>query len=392
MASSTYLEDVFVELTQYIDRGDININPQDVSAISSFYHYITSSLPLTQSQGNLIIKFLNKYKSQALKVDFDYSSSLDDPRWKTPFRVIDLSKKIWVENDDEKITWVCLKFPYQLKKEFDSEFDSDNHHSIWDADRKIRKIILYKCNLIQLHEFAVNHNFEIDDTFLIALGDVEEIWQHQDDILPRSEKINDAVCLLNCSQETKSWFENHRTKHYETDLLLAKSMGYIFNGQPDNVLEFISASKENTFWMKDIVGFLNLCDSIQGKICIILDRAGKSLEWLEMFELALVQSTLPRSTVRVCFRAEKDQEPQINQWIKDHGFGGKVGDAKVLIFNHKPAKWLFKEQENVKIIATNNIYSPTSMIARDWFSSHPCVIYIGDIKPTMSKDHKIVDL
>jgi hypothetical protein len=51
-----------------------------------------------------------------------------------------------------------------------------------------------------------------------------------------------------------------------------------------------------------------------------------------------------------------------------------------------------KKQESVKIIASNNIYSPTNTISRDWFNSHPCVIYIGDIKPTMSKDQKIVEL
>jgi hypothetical protein len=111
-----------------------------------------------------------------------------------------------------------------------------------------------------------------------------------------------------------------------------------------------------------------------------------------MFDISLAQSNLPRDEVKVCFRMGNEQEPDLNQWIKDHGFGGKVGNAKVLIFNHKPAKWLFKEQESVKIIASNNIYSPTSTISRDWFNSHPCVIYIGDVKPTVSKDQKIVEL
>jgi hypothetical protein len=392
MASSTYLEDIFVEFTEHVDNGHISIQPQDLAAISSFYTHITNNSSLTQSQGNLIIKFLNKYKPQALRLGIDYSDDLVDPKWKMPFRVIDLSKKIWVENDEFKTTWVCVKFPYQLKKEFDDEFEDNQHHSIWEPERRVRKLILYKCNLIHIHEFAKKHNFEIDDTFLIALGDVEEIWQNQDDILPHSSLSYGSITIKNCSEETFEWWTNNCTGNLETDLLLAKSMGYPFNEKPLNTIEKIAASNENIFWLKDTIEFLNLCNQVQGKICILLDRAGKSLEWLEQFDISLTQSNLPRDTVRVCFRSDKEHEPELNQWIKDHGFGGKVGDAKVLIFNHKPAKWLFKEQESVKIIASNNVYSPTNSISRDWFNSHPCVIYIGDVKPTVQKDQKIVEL
>jgi hypothetical protein len=392
MASSVYIEDIFVEFAEYVDSNKISINPQDVSAIHSFYNHIINNSSLTQSQGNLLIKFLHKYQPQAIRINFDYTIFLSDPQWRMPFRFIDLGKRVWVENDEDKITWVCLKFPYQLKKEFDDEFGDNTVHSIWDSESRVRKLILYRYNLIHVYEFAKKHNFEIDDTFLVAVGDVEEIWQNQDDILPSSDLIADWITLFNNSEETESWWWEHKTGCYENDLLLAKSMGYPYVGKPHSIIEKIAAAKENVFWLKDTVEFLNICNQIQGKVCILLDRAGKSLDWLEQFDLALVQSSLPRDTVRVCFRADKEQGPELNQWIKDHGFGGKIDGAKVLIFNHKPAKWLFKEQESVKIIASNNIYSPTNTISRDWFNSHPCVIYIGDIKPTMSKDQKIVEL
>ena len=78
--------------------------------------------------------------------------------------------------------------------------------------------------------------------------------------------------------------------------------------------------------------------------------------------------------------------------MSDNGFGGKVEEGKILIFNHKPAKWLFKEQENVKLLVTNNLYPATNSIAKDWLSSHPCVIYLGDIKPSELRGQKIVEL
>ena len=138
---------------------------------------------------------------------FDYRHLLENPKWKNAFRVIDLTKKIFVETDSLGTPIVCLRFPYQLKKEFEDEID--RFKSVWDHERKLRLLNLYDFNLIQLYEFAKKHNFEIDDTFMIAVGEVEEIWQTQDEILPVAEISLDWVTLKNASIETENWFAPH---------------------------------------------------------------------------------------------------------------------------------------------------------------------------------------
>ncbi len=82
----------------------------------------------------------------------------------------------------------------------------------------------------------------------------------------------------------------------------------------------------------------------------------------------------------------------INEWIKLAGVGGKVESGRILIFESRPAKWLFKDQSDVTLLVTNNVFPPTNVITRDWFNSHPCVIYLGDIKPSETKGQKIVEL
>ena len=52
----------------------------------------------------------------------------------------------------------------------------------------------------------------------------------------------------------------------------------------------------------------------------------------------------------------------------------------------------FKDKEDITIIATNNLYPHTSQVTKDWLDSHPCVIYLGDIKPSEQKGKKIVEL
>lgn len=394
MSSSIYIEDLFLDLVLLIDIGKISAVRQDIPTLYSFQTTLISGQSLTQSQGNLILKLMHRYSPVALSHGLDYNEALKTPVWKQEFRIIDLTRKIWIELDETGTPTVCAKFPYQLKKEFDDQF-GNNTYSAWDPERKIRKISLYRINLIQLQEFAKKHNFDVDDTFEVAIGEIEEIWQRQSEVIPYSYFTEDGIQLGNASADTIEWWNNQPPMSLDTKMLLAKSMGYplkpIELAKHEPIVK-IASTASCVFWQKNLIDFLDLISTIDGKVCMILDRAGKSIDWLKEFDLILTRSKYNRDDVKVCFRAGKHEDPGLNDWIKDHGFGGKVDEGKLLIFNHKPAKWLFKTPEDVKIIATNNLYQPTNITARDWFSSHPCVIYVGDIKPSIHKETKIVEL
>jgi hypothetical protein len=325
----------------------------------------------------------------------DYANILSTVQWRQPFRVLDLSKKIYVDKDDKGQVWVCLRFPYQLKKEFDTEIHGGlMHHttSFWDAEKKVRCLSLYDFNLVQLYEFAQKHNFEIDDTFMIALSDVEEIWQNAEQILPFSISINNTVALNNATADAESFWNAKAIGSYGDNLLLAKSMGYLYQGQPTNIIENIAASPSNSFWIKTNKDLFSLYNLITGKVVIVLDRTGNTLAWLDQFIRDIDNTGIPKSDIRVCFRESKESDTGVNSWVKSNGVGGKVEDGKILIFEYKPAKWLFKQSEDVKMLVTNNLYPPTNQLTKDWFESHPCVIYLGDIKPSEQRGQQIVEL
>lgn len=391
MLSSHYVEDIFLEFYDLIHLKGIRIETPDLTALTSFYNIVVIDNPLTQNQGNFLLKILRKYQPLYAKLGYDYAPALVVPTWKTPFRIIDLSKKIWIEKTEDKKVIVCIKFPYQIKNEFDHEF-KDINSSTWDHERKMRFVSLYDCNLIQLHDFVSRHNFEIDDSFLITLGEVEEIWQTQDKIVPYCEILDNVVQLKNCNEDTGIWWNEHCTNDLEHDLLLAKSMGFTLKETPTTLVEKIAHSKANQFWLKTNSELFSLYKSVNGKMCIVLDRVGDTKDWLQKFVNDADTAGITRTDIKVCFRADKDEDQTINTWIKDQGLGGKVEEGKILIFNHKPAKWLFKEQDSVKIVVSNNLYPSTNMISRDWFESHPCVIYLGDIKPSEARKQKIVEL
>jgi len=391
MLPSEFAEDIFTEFYHWVSQQKISIQGQDFSPISSFHEKIINDSELTKNQANFLIKLLEKYKTMSAMAGFDYRSQLQDIKWRKEFRVLDLSKKIYVELRENKLE-ICLKFPYQLKKEFEDEIERRetlHAHSFWDANDKVRRLDFYHYNLIALYEFVCKHNFEIDDTFMNVLSDVEEIWQNSEDAVPYSELGTYGVQLKNASDETLEWWQSNKAGSISKDLLLAKSMGFLYQEKPRNLVEKIAASQENSFWMKNNQDFFELAKSCPGKICVLLDRSSATLPWLQSFVADAEKSGVSREEIKVCFRDNKESTTGLNDWIKIAGVGGKVETGRILIFESKPAKWLFKADNDVTLLVTNNIFPPTNTMARDWFMCHPCVIYLGDTRPTETKGQKI---
>lgn len=169
-------------------------------------------------------------------------------------------------------------------------------------------------------------------------------------------------------------------------------MGYVFQQKPQNLVEKICHSQHNQFWIKRVEDFLQLTQLFAGKICVLLDRSGNTLPWLQSFVAAADIAGISRDEIKVCFRDSRDLSTGINSWIKSAGVGGSVESGRILIFESKPAKWLFKPGIDVTMLVTNNIFPPTNVMTRNWFDCHPCVIYLGDTKPTEHKGQNIVEL
>jgi hypothetical protein len=169
-------------------------------------------------------------------------------------------------------------------------------------------------------------------------------------------------------------------------------MGYPARDLHSSPRSNLVSSLENSFWIKENQQFFDLYKEVNGKVCIILDRTSNVLEWLQRFVADADASGVSREDIKVCFRENKTESKGLNDWVKLAGVGGKVDTGRIFIFETKPAKWLFKEPKDVKIVVTNCLYPVTNNLTKDLISSHPCVIYLGDIKATEARGQKIVEL
>ena len=400
MLRSHFIEDIFLEFYLLVSLQQISVQWHDSTPIDSFASTIgNDSNNLTKAQSLYILRLLTKYKAVAKNAGLDYEHALAVPQWKKSFRVIDTSKRIHVEENPAGYAQLCIKFPYEFKKTFDTEFSelmSRASTKMWDNDRKLRVIPLNEINLVTLHDFASKHGFELDASFEEVLATVEETWNQQDTIVPFAEVIDNTVVIRNAVEDAIKFWEENKSGNIGQDLLLAKSMGFTarLNNVPVTPAEKIAASFETMFWLRENKTFFDLYKELkQGIVCIVLDRASNTHDWIKDFVLESSQAGIERNDIKVCFReTDLNKSNRFNDWVKAHGLGGSVDTGRIFIFENKPAKWLFTKGLDVKMIVTNNLYPNTHNMTQQWIEHHPCVLHIGDIKPSQKRNLKIVGL
>ncbi len=395
MSENSYIEPVFVE---FYDRNHniSNLNFQDFKILTDFYNKVSFGDQLTANQGNYLIRLMSKYLPLSIKNGFDYSETLKNPVWKTTFRTLDYSKEAFCEKDSEGLIWAYLKFPFVFKDKYEKEFENATKvRSSWDHDRKLRKLDLQKYNIIHLYEFIASNGFNIQESFMEAVFQAEEAWNEQDSIIPYAVVVDNKVVLKNATADATAFWESTASGDLNKDMFLAKSMGYVvkMSVPPSTVVENIASTVDTDFWFKDVSKFFELYASLDCYVGIVIDRNTQDVVgWLDEFVKKADFCGISRSDIKVCFRETESRPSALNKWIKDNNVGGTVKDGKILIFQHKPPKWLFKEDTDVKIIATNSFTPMNEPLTSAWVAAHPCVCYLGGIKPTRARDKKIVEL
>lgn len=371
----------------------------DSTPITSFAGTLSAGTNLTKAQSEYILRLLTKYKGKAKDAGLDYEINLISPKWRQDFRVLDMSKKIHVETDESGTHQICIKFPFEFKKTFDLEFSdvmASSSSKSWDAERKLRTYPLFSINLVALNEFIIKHSFEIDDTFANVLATVEETWSQQDSVIPYAEVVGSEVELVNAHEDARTFWNEHKTGDINEDLLLAKSMNYLVRLPfvPSSDVEKIAASTESMFWVRNNSAFFDLYKKTkEGAVVVILDRTSDTHAWIRDFVLNAIQAGVNREDIKVCFReTDLAKSGRFNEWVKEQGLGGSVDTGRIFIFENKPAKWLFTKNVDVKLIVTNNIYPNANTLTQQWIENHPCVLYLGDIKPSQKRNLKIVEL
>lgn len=399
MSNNTFIEDIFINLADLIMAGTIMVPQADYEPVLSFYNTILSGKQLTKKQADYLVRLIDKYQTVYQAVTgVDIAGDLISPAWKTPFRTLDYSKNVSIVVDPSGVPYIHLKFPFALKDMFIAEFATTRGKSpaAWDPEERVQKIKLHDLNIIQLYEFVKKNNFEISDDFLNVVSQVEEIWASEEEFSPESRSMDASVDIFNFTETARDYFNTHKSNDRIKDLFLARSMGYpLINVDNNNRLNRLFSSADANFWIRDLNECFDLIKDIDSfPIVLFLDRASNVMEDVNTYFEAFKRAGFDEKTIRVCFRFSNDEEggKKFNQWIKESGLGGSVATGKIFICQHKPPKWMLSPEFSPKLLISNSLYPSTSMQTSHFIRHHHTVFYVGNVKPSMTKDYRIVEL
>ena len=136
----------------------ISLARYDVSVLDSMNEAVVAGKALTIRQGELAVKIISKYQRQLAAKNIDTTPVLT-PSWRMPLRVMDYSKKLYIENDQ-----IMIEFPFNDKlieglREFRKGSQGNGE---WNKERRRWCYDLTEYNISYLITWARANEFEID--------------------------------------------------------------------------------------------------------------------------------------------------------------------------------------------------------------------------------------
>jgi len=392
MLDSTYIEDTFMAMGDLILSGSVSYQPQDYKPILSFRTIINNGDLLTEKQGKFILILIGKYKKQVEQL-LQVSIDVETLKWRNSFRVIDYSKSLEIDSNDSGYPCAVMKFPYNLKDEFEKRFGNNfpyNHNN------KTREVALLDVNPIDLLDFCNQHKFKISNDFIDYVEKVEEVWSSENDIIPYSIIENDHVHLVNASKSAEEYFFKNKHNNIDKDIFLARQLGFPLKSEINSpIFNLCSDTSHTHFWTDSFSVVADLLAKLDlEKVVIVLDRQSNVQEFIEEMIDNLTKQCYNIDNIRVCFRGanNNDEGKEFNKWIKMKGIGGKIETGKIFIFKHTVAKWAKKSDFVPQLMVSNSIYEPTNVSTRNFLKSCHARITVSDVVPTTRKEDKIAKL
>lgn len=173
----------------------ISLARYDVKVLESMAQTVGQQQPLTERQGELLVKIVLKYERQLAGKSIDISP-VRNPVWRIPLRQMDYSRSIAIENDI-----IVVRFPFNAEM-IDSIRDfgkSSQGKVVWNRSQKIWELGLTEYNLSWIVAWGQLHNFEIDPAITDLMNRITET---------ESTKYSIELCLdehgLNITNATDS--------------------------------------------------------------------------------------------------------------------------------------------------------------------------------------------
>lgn len=175
----------------------ISLARYDVKVLESMAMHVAQNLPLTERQGELLVKIVLKYERQLANKLVDVSPA-QTPVWRVPLRTMDYTRSLAIKDD-------CIQIRFPFSNELIDQIRNFSRESqgtcYWDHNAKVWTAALTEYNLSWLYAWATVNTFEIDPSVYPLMDLITEVEKNEYRIelvmLGAELQINNATNSLN---------------------------------------------------------------------------------------------------------------------------------------------------------------------------------------------------
>lgn len=344
-------------ISNYRMTGFANTN--DYQIISNMSDQIQLGNALTEKQSHLALRILRNHKNTLSHSIPEILDSLDDPKWKHPFRSISLAKQITIETHAPKSSYsgtqcIFVRFPYthdlvEGMRQRNQEVH-DLHRGQWDYQMKTWIFNLTEKNIAYLGDLLVPLDFQMDEQFSEYYSEICKIREEIDQHIPLLTFENGKFVIKNAHRS----ISQPDSDDLIAALFKAKHQG--ISTWDDNIQEMIdkhenkltisllTASRKKTLWIDSETNKIDQFNELLahgGRIMIVVP-GGSELSLTKKWVNFAVSQGIDYANISVMFRLP-NEKAEFNQYVKEAGLNNPVSeDTKIVFVSTKITKPIIK--------------------------------------------------
>ena len=379
------------------------VSGHDATILSSFADQIAyNANQLTEKQGHLALRILNKHRDVLRPAVKNLDSHLDNPKWKNPFRVLTKNKRISIKAyDAQGVTpygkmRICIEFPYEndlveIMRKRNGEVH-DVFKGIWDGDLKQWVFPLSERNIEWLGNTLLTREFQADEQFLEYFKSISDALIDLENHIPMLVSVDGKFQLKNCHKN----IPQPDTEDLVQALFCAREYGIT---TWDDTIEsqlatmhpvtktILSISSKKHPWvdsgMYNINSFTDLIT--HGGPALVIIPGGSELEMVKNWSEFGRSLGFRTEDMSVMFRLPNDQS-DFNQYVKAENLNGPVTDNTKMVFvSTKITKPLIKSGVKFNTVINLGYYNYMHFTMSTIVDNARNLVYYSTKAPTIQK-------
>jgi hypothetical protein len=197
----------------------VNLARYDTEFLNSVTDHTLGAGALTDRQADLAVKLISKYQRQLASKGID-TEPMAAPQYRKPLRMIDRSRRCWVDGDH-----MVLKFPYETKmiQQLREMLQQRQGFAHFVKEEKMWHIALSEFNVNFVVAWAVANQFEISQELSGIMDEILAVEKQGFAI--QLSRINGQLTIENAEQSLLDYLAEQGVELKEENLLRLADLG-----------------------------------------------------------------------------------------------------------------------------------------------------------------------